>query len=168
MLHAGVLHMAQTAITLTTCFLLLPVVLCLLYFRVSGVDLVPQERGAKLPLQLHGPVPCARQLCGAFHLCGLSAAILWGLHFPHWLPVHDALGPGVGPGTLRQGQSTSVKSNNFSLPWCAFMSNANAKHHCKANPLTLPVLCNNVQCCSCFGVAHLYFCIQWFLLLTKR
>ena len=106
-----VLHMSQTAITLTTCFLLLPAVLRLLYFRISGVNLVTQERGAELPLQLHDPIPGARQLCGALHLCGLSAAILWGLHFPDRLTLHDALGPGSGPGTLHQGQSTS-----WSLP----------------------------------------------------
>lgn len=83
-------------------------VLCLLYFRVSRVNLVTQKRGAKLPLQLHGPIPCARQLRGALHLCGLSAAVLWRLHFPDWLTLHDALGPGFGPGAFHQGPSASL------------------------------------------------------------
>lgn len=101
------LHIGQTEVMLTECFLLLPAVLRLLHFRVPGVDLVTQERGAKLSLQLHDPLPCARQLCGAVHLCGLPAAILWGLHFLDRLTLHDALGPGFGPGTFHQGRSTS-------------------------------------------------------------
>ncbi len=105
--------MGQTAITLTACFPLLPAVLCLLYFRVSGVHLVTQERGAKLPLQLHDPILGARHLCGALHLCSLSAALLWGLHFPDWLPLHDALGPGSGPGTFHQGQSTTIEPSVY-------------------------------------------------------